>query len=281
MKNRSPLGRGLESLIPKNESISKVITELDISDIQPNPEQPRKSFDQDSLNDLVESIRSKGVIQPLIVSKYNEKYIIIAGERRWRAAGLAGLKKVPVVVKDLKNDQEKLELAIIENIQRENLTPLELSKAYKSLMEKYGYTQEQVAAVVGKSRSAVANNIRLLSLPSEVIDAMEKSMITEGHARALLGLETTVEIKTALKEILQKKLNVRQTENLIKKLKNNTKEKKENEKSVFLQSIENELEKQLQTRVEIKTRKKGGTIEIKYSTQEELDRIINNLRGEQ
>ncbi len=280
MKSRSPLGRGLESLIPKNESVSKVITELNISDIQPNPEQPRKHFDQDSLNDLVESIRSKGVIQPLIVSKYNEKFIIIAGERRWRAAGLAGLKKVPVVVKDLKDEQEKLELAIIENIQRENLTPIELSKAYKNLMEKYGYTQEQVAAIVGKSRSAVANSIRLLSLPPEALDAMEKSLITEGHARALLGLETDDEIKIALKEILQKKLNVRQTESLIKKLKNNTKEKRHVEKSVFLKNIENELEKQLQTRVEIKSRKNGGTIEIKYSTQEELDRIINNLRGE-
>lgn len=282
MKNKSPLGRGLESLIPKNEAGSKSIVELDISDIQPNPEQPRKSFDRDSLQELVESIKSKGIIQPLVVGKFENKFILIAGERRWRAAGLAGLKKVPVVVRDIKDDQEKLELAIIENIQRENLNPTELAAAYKNLMEKYGYNQEQVAAVVGKSRSAVANSMRLLSLPHEILKALEKGSISEGHARALLGLGDKETVLEVFRKILQKKLTVRQTEDLIKKLNkgSNTQPEKEG-KSIFIKNIEEELENYFHTKVEVKHKKTGGTIEIKYSTQDELNRIINELRGEE
>lgn len=280
MKHNKPLGRGLESLIPKSESSEKNITSLDITDIHPNPEQPRKVFDQESLKDLVESIKSKGVIQPLIVSKYGDKYIIIAGERRWRASGLAGLKRVPVVIKDLSDEQEKLELAIIENIQRENLRPLELARAFKNLMEKYGYTQDQVAVVVGKSRSAVANSMRLLSLPAEVISALDKGYVSEGHARTLLALEDKDLIVHALQEILRKKLTVRQTESLIKKLKNSSKEKAVSEKSIFIKSIENEMEDFLKAKVEVKERKNGGVIEIKYTSQDELQGIINNLRGE-
>ncbi|TYB37315.1 MAG: ParB/RepB/Spo0J family partition protein [Flexistipes sinusarabici] len=281
MKNKSPLGRGLESLIPKNEAESKNVAELDISDIQPNPEQPRKSFDRESLQELVESIKSKGVIQPLIVGKFEDKFILIAGERRWRAAGLAGLKKVPVVVRDIKDEQEKLELAIIENIQRENLNPPELATAYKNLMEKYGYSQEQVAVVVGKSRSAVANSLRLLSLPPEILKSLEKGSISEGHARALLGLNDKETILEVFRKILQKKLTVRQTEDLIKKLNKGSNIQPEKEdKSVFIKDIEEELENYFHTKVEVKHKKNGGTIEIKYSTQDELNRIINELRGE-
>jgi len=281
MKNKSPLGRGLESLIPKNEAESKNVVELDISDIQPNPEQPRKNFDRESLQELVESIKSKGVIQPLIVGKFEDKFILIAGERRWRAAGLAGLKRVPVVVRDIKDEQEKLELAIIENIQRENLNPPELATAYKNLMEKYGYSQEQVAVVVGKSRSAVANSLRLLSLPSEILKSLEKGSISEGHARALLGLNDKETILEVFRKILQKKLTVRQTEDLIKRLnKGSNTQPKNEEKSVFIKDIEEELEDYFHAKVEIKHKKKGGTIEIKYSTQDELSRILNDLRGE-
>jgi len=282
MKNKSPLGRGLESLIPKNEAESKSVVELDISDIQPNPEQPRKNFDRESLQELVESIKSKGVIQPLIVGKFENKFILIAGERRWRAAGLAGLKKVPVVVRDIKDEQEKLELAIIENIQRENLNPPELATAYKNLMEKYGYNQEQVASVVGKSRSAIANSLRLLSLPSEILKSIEKGSISEGHARALLGLTDKETIMEVFRKILQKKLTVRQTEDLIKKLnKGSNNQPKKEDKSVFIKNIEEELENYFNTKVELKHKKNGGTIEIKYSTQDELNRIINELRGEE
>ncbi|WP_273265937.1 ParB/RepB/Spo0J family partition protein [Flexistipes sinusarabici] len=281
MKNKSPLGRGLESLIPKSEAETKNVVELDISDIQPNPQQPRKNFDRESLNDLVESIKSKGVIQPLIVGKFENKFILIAGERRWRAAGLAGLKKVPVVVRDIKDEQEKLELAIIENIQRENLNPHELAAAYKNLMEKYGYSQEQVAAVVGKSRSAVANSLRLLFLPTEILKSLEKGSISEGHARALLGLNDKETILEVFRKILQKKLTVRQTEDLIKKLnKGSNIQPKKEDKSVFIKDIEEELENYFHTKVEVKHKKNGGTIEIKYSTQDELNRIINDLRGE-
>ena len=194
MNNKKrPLGRGIEALIPKNTE-TKPVTEIDIVDILPNNDQPRKSFDKDKLNELVESIRQKGVIQPILVHKEGRRYIIIAGERRWRAAGLAGLKKIPAVVKEINTEKERLELAIIENIQREDLNSVELAKAYKSLIDTYGYTQEKLATHMGKSRSSIANTIRLLNLPNEVLDAIKSEKISEGHARTLITLDSVDEI---------------------------------------------------------------------------------------
>ena len=284
MNNKKrPLGRGIEALIPKNTE-TKPVTEIDIVDILPNSDQPRKSFDKEKLDELVESIRQKGVIQPILVHKEGRRYIIIAGERRWRAAGLAGLKKIPAVVKEINTEKERLELAIIENIQREDLNSVELAKAYKSLIDTYGYTQEKLATQMGKSRSSIANTMRLLNLPDEVLDAIKSEKITEGHARTLITLDSVDEILSILKEIIKKKLSVRETEKLINSIKNKDKDQqkknKEDDKNIFIEKIQNELEGLFKTKVNIKHKKKGGTIEIKYSSGDDFERIITALRGE-
>lgn len=277
---KSPLGRGLESLIPKGESTQKAPVEIDITDIIPNSEQPRQKFDSEKLMELAESIKSKGLIQPIIVSKQGDKYIIIAGERRWRACGLAGLKKIPVIVKNINDDKERLELALIENIQREDLNPVEVAVTYKNLIEKFGYTQEELSKIVGKSRSAVANILRLLKLPKEVISALSENEITEGHARALLGLEEKDDILNIFRIVLRRKLSVRETERLIQRVKKGE-IKKENfqERDIFIDALEKEFEEFFKTKVNIKTKKSGGTIEIKYMSNDELNTILEMIRG--
>jgi ParB family chromosome partitioning protein len=279
---KNPLGRGLESLIPKDNSVNKKgPVELDITDIIPNEKQPRRIFDSEKLNELAESIKSKGLIQPIVVTKHEDKYLIIAGERRWRACGLAGLKKIPVIIKDINDEKERLELALIENIQREDLNPIEVANAYKSLMEKFSYTQEELSKIVGKSRSAVANILRLLKLPHEITEALSKNIISEGHARALLGLDDHLKVMEAFNTVVKKKLSVRETENLVKRIKTSPVKKMENSGAdIFVESIKKEFESFFKTKVNIRTGKKGGTIEIKYSSNEELDTIINHLRGQ-
>ncbi|MDK2791754.1 MAG: ParB family transcriptional regulator, chromosome partitioning protein [Deferribacteres bacterium] len=279
---KNPLGRGLESLIPKDNSVNKKgPVELDITDIIPNEKQPRRIFDSEKLNELAESIKSKGLIQPIVVTKHEDKYLIIAGERRWRACGLAGLKKIPVIIKDINDEKERLELALIENIQREDLNPIEVANAYKSLMEKFSYTQEELSKIVGKSRSAVANILRLLKLPHEITEALSKNIISEGHARALLGLDDHLKVMEAFNTVVKKKLSVRETENLVKRIKTSPAKKMENSGAdIFVESIKKEFESFFKTKVNIRTGKKGGTIEIKYSSNEELDTIINHLRGQ-
>jgi ParB family chromosome partitioning protein len=279
---KNPLGRGLESLIPKDNSVNKKgPVELDITDIIPNEKQPRRIFDSEKLNELAESIKSKGLIQPIVVTKHEDKYLIIAGERRWRACGLAGLKKIPVIIKDINDEKERLELALIENIQREDLNPVEVANAYKSLMEKFSYTQEELSKIVGKSRSAVANILRLLKLPHEITEALSKNIISEGHARALLGLDDHLKVMEAFNTVVKKKLSVRETENLVKRIKTSPAKKMENSGAdIFVESIKKEFESFFKTKVNIRTGKKGGTIEIKYSSNEELDTIINHLRGQ-
>lgn len=277
---KSPLGRGLESLIPKGESTQKSPVEVDITDIIPNSEQPRQKFDSEKLVELAESIKSKGLIQPIIVTKQGEKYVIIAGERRWRACGLAGLKKIPVIVKDINDDKERLELALIENIQREDLNSVEVAVAYKNLIEKFGYTQEELAKIVGKSRSAVANLLRLLKLPKEVINSLTENEITEGHARALLGLEEKDDILNVLRIVVKRKLSVRETERLIQRVKKEGIKKESFQKrDVFIDALEKEFEEFFKTKVNIKQKKNGGTIEIKYTSNDELNTILEMIRG--
>jgi len=277
---KSPLGRGLESLIPKGESTQKAPVEVDITDIIPNSEQPRQKFDSDKLIELAESIKSKGLIQPIIVTKQGEKYVIIAGERRWRACGLAGLKKIPVIVKDINDDKERLELALIENIQREDLNSVEVAVAYKNLIEKFGYTQEELAKIVGKSRSAVANLLRLLKLPKEVINSLSENEITEGHARALLGLEEKDDILNVFRIVVKRKLSVRETERLIQRVKKGGIKKESFQKrDVFIDALEKEFEEFFKTKVNIKQKKNGGTIEIKYTSNDELNTILEMIRG--
>jgi len=277
---KSPLGRGLESLIPKGESTQRSPVEVDITDIIPNSEQPRQKFDSEKLIELAESIKSKGLIQPIIVTKQGEKYVIIAGERRWRACGLAGLKKIPVIVKDINDDKERLELALIENIQREDLNSVEVAVAYKNLIEKFGYTQEELAKIVGKSRSAVANLLRLLKLPKEVINSLTENEITEGHARALLGLEEKDDILNVLRIVVKRKLSVRETERLIQRVKKGAIKKESfQERDVFIDALEKEFEEFFKTKVNIKQKKNGGTIEIKYTSNDELNTILEMIRG--
>lgn len=277
---KSPLGRGLESLIPKGESTQKAPVEVDITDIIPNSEQPRQKFDSDKLIELAESIKSKGLIQPIIVTKQGEKYVIIAGERRWRACGLAGLKKISVIVKDINDDKERLELALIENIQREDLNSVEVAVAYKNLIEKFGYTQEELSKIVGKSRSAVANLLRLLKLPKEVINSLSENEITEGHARALLGLEEKDDILNVFRIVVKRKLSVRETERLIQRVKKGgIKKESFQERDVFIDALEKEFEEFFKTKVNIKQKKNGGTIEIKYTSNDELNTILEMIRG--
>ncbi|ADD69726.1 parB-like partition protein [Denitrovibrio acetiphilus DSM 12809] len=278
---KNPLGKGLESLIPKAESTRTIINEIDIADIKPNPEQPRKVFDEEALSELTDSIRRNGVIQPLVLAAGEEEgeYIIIAGERRWRAAGLAGLRRVPAVVRVLTHETEKLELALIENIQREDLGPLELARAYKNLMDTHDYRQEDVADVVGKSRSAVANTIRLLGLPEKVIMALEEGLISEGHARALIGLDEKKAVEILFK-IIDNSLSVRDVEKLVSKKEREQIMHKEEDENIFVMSLKAEMEEFFRTKIEIKPGKKGGTINIRYSSDDDLDRIIKTIRGE-
>jgi len=279
MIKKSPLGRGLDSLIPKSND-TKSVMELDITDVVPNRNQPRTSFDDEKLLELANSIREKGIIQPLIVTySDNGKYQIIAGERRWRAAGIAGLKKVPVIIKSVKNDKEKLELALIENIQREDLNPVEIAKAYKFLMESYDYTQEQLSQIVGKNRSTVANSLRLLNLHPKILDSLSQNLITEGHARSLIGVEESIALQV-LQKIIDKNLSVREVEALVKKINNPKKQSNSDEKDIFLKTIEDELEEIFLTKVSIKPSKKGGKIELTYKNNDQLNKILTVLRGE-
>ncbi|MCX8083301.1 MAG: ParB/RepB/Spo0J family partition protein [Calditerrivibrio sp.] len=278
MIKKSPLGRGLDSLIPKNTD-SRSILEVDISDIIPNQNQPRTVFDEEKLLELAQSIKEKGIIQPLIVVSTNGKYQIIAGERRWRAAGLAGLKKIPVIIKNINEEKEKLELALIENIQREDLNPVELARAYKSLLEKYHYTQEQLAQIVGKNRSTIANTLRLLTLHHKILEALSQNLISEGHARTLVGIEPSMALQL-LQKILDKNLSVRELEKLVKHVTKSQENTKKKELDLFLDSIKKEIEDIFQAKVNIKPSRKGGKIELVYRNDKELNRIISLLRGE-
>lgn len=287
---KNPLGRGLESLLPGASTAKKPerntgVQKLDISLIKANREQPRKYFNDEALNDLVESIKEKGIIQPIVVTPEGEdNFIIIAGERRWRAAGLAGLREIPVIVREVNSESERLELALIENIQRENLNCLETAKAYQELLDRYSYRQEDVAKTIGKSRSSIANTLRILNLPAKAIEALAENLISEGHARALLGLKDEEMILEILARVIKNGLNVRDTEKLVSdvnkgKVIKKPSEPKENA-DVFLLSLQEELEAHFQAQIKIKNKKKGGTIEILYTSDDELDKIIKTIRGE-
>lgn len=291
-------GKGLETLIPQKNSgdsadkktevkvvekiVEKVVEkpgelELKLSDIVPNSEQPRKDFDEDALTELAESIRQFGVLQPLLVQKKGKFYEIIAGERRWRAAKIAGLKKVPVIIKDF-TDLETVEISLIENIQRENLNSIEEAYAYKRLIEEFHLKQDEVAERVSKSRAAVTNSMRLLKLDERVQKMLVEDMIASGHARALLSLEDPeLQYQTAQK-VFDEKLSVRETEKLVKKILNPKKiqEKPADEQmNAVYERMEERLKGIVGTKVAI-SRGKGnkGKIEIEYYSQEELERIL-------
>ena len=281
---RRGLGKGLDALIPGNYQTEPAGNSqfIPVDQIFPNPSQPRMEMDDISLEELANSIREHGIIQPLILTKDDgyDRYTLIVGERRLRAAKLVGLESVPAVVRQA-NDQERLELALIENIQRENLSPLESAQAYLKLQEEFGLTQDQVAERVGKSRVAVTNIIRLLKLPKEARKALNEGKISEGHARALLGLVSSQAQLAALQTILRNEMNVRQAEELVRKL-SGTKPKPlidKPPKSAEVKSLEARLRERLGTKVSLNNTESGGTIVIHYYSEEELESLLNQILG--
>lgn len=304
MAPKRGLGRGLSNLIPtddttedvspkaskqtktgavtKTEVVKKVEQTLNINRIEPNKNQPRKEFNEDALQELADSIKQFGVIEPLVVVKRKGYYELIAGERRWRAARLAGLKEVPVVIKDY-DDQEIVEIALIENIQREDLNPIEEAHAYERLIQEFNLTQDEVAERVSKSRTTVTNALRLLKLTEKVQQMLIDDMLSTGHVRALITItEPQLQYETAM-YIFDKKLSVRETESYVKKLlnkkpKEKTSEKEDPELSFLYKAIENRLKESLGTKTTIKAKTKdSGKIEIEYYSQEDLERITQLL----
>ncbi len=279
MAKRSGLGKGLDALIPTEFNIPTTPAEMyvPISMIVANPRQPRETMNEDDLQDLANSIREHGIIQPLIVTleSHTGIYTLIAGERRLRAAQLVGLEKVPVIVRTA-SDQERLELALIENVQRSDLSPLETGAAYHKLAQEFNLSHEQIANRVGKSRVSVTNTLRLLSLPEKVKKALSSGEITEGHARAILGLPTEQGQLAALQTVVANGFNVRQTEDLVRKL-SGVKPPNHIEQPVdpIIKEIEDQLRGKLGTKVLLKQGEKGGTLTIHYFSNEELTQIIN------
>lgn len=284
---KTGLGKGLDSMIPPKAtskaakdksavSLKTGETILKINEVEPNRKQPRKFFDEEALKELSESIRQHGIVQPLVVAKQKDYYEIIAGERRWRAAKMAGLKEVPVVIKDY-SPQEIMEVALIENIQREDLNPVEEARAYQNLIREYNLKQEEVAERVSKSRSAVTNSLRLLKLCDEVLDMLVEEKITSGHARALLALEDKEQQLSIAERIVKEKLNVRDIEKLVKNINHPVKKapKKELKNDFVYRDMEEKLKQKIGTKVKInrKTEDKGK-IEIEYYSQDELEKIV-------
>jgi ParB family chromosome partitioning protein len=275
---KATLGRGLDALLPK-ENREPGLTLVSIHEIRPNTRQPRKDFDDNTIAELTASIKEKGIIQPIVVRQAGSGYEIIAGERRWRAAQRAGIVKVPVVVKDA-TDMEALELALIENLQREDLNPIEEASGYQHLIEVYGLTHEEVSVQIGKDRSTITNHLRLLRLSEEAKRALIEGEITAGHARALLSLESISDANLVLQAIRKKKLSVRTTESLIR---NMSKEKRPGIKPVsadpYLERIADDLKGALSTQVRIIYNKGKGRIEIDYYSDDELERLLSALLG--
>lgn len=288
------LGKGLDALIPvsgdvkgnkksgaslEKEKGSETLVKITM--VEPNREQPRKTFDEEALNELAESIKQFGLLQPILVQDRKSYYEIIAGERRWRAAKIAGLKEVPVIIKDL-TDQEIVEISLIENIQRENLNPIEEAMAYKKLLNEFHLKQEEVAERVSKSRTAVTNSMRLLKLEEEVQKMVVEELITTGHARALLGIEDGEQQIACAQKIIDEKLSVRDIEKLVKNMNKPAKEKKaskEKNTDFIYQDIEEKLKLSLGTKVSVSAKENGtGKIEIEFYSNDDLERLLEILK---
>ena len=276
-KIKKGLGRGLSSLIGETK-VETRINKLSLSEIIPNRYQPRKNFDQDDLNDLANSIRERGVIQPIIVRKSetnNSKYEIIAGERRWLAAQKAGLHDIPVVVTDV-DDLKSLEFAIVENVQRNDLNPLEEAEGYKRLIDEFSYDQDKVSKFIGKSRSYITNSLRILSLPIEVLKFVEEKKITAGHAKILVGLDNA---EFVANKIIEKNLSVRQSENFVKIFKKRG-GSKPNHKDPNLVNLENSISSKIGLNVLIKNSKRNkGVISIEYKDLDQLNKLIDIIKN--
>ncbi|MCR5719196.1 MAG: ParB/RepB/Spo0J family partition protein [Lachnospiraceae bacterium] len=291
---RSALGKGLDGLIPNKiekkepektkelKANDKEVTYVKITKLQRNSNQPRKTFNDDSLQELSESIKIHGVIFPIYVQKRDDYYEIIAGERRWRAARLAGLKEVPVIINDSYTEQQIAEISLIENLQREDLNPIEEAMAYKSIMDEYNLKQDQVAERVSKSRATITNSLRLLKLTDKVQQMVVDKMISEGHARALLGVENSEEQYNLALRIFDERLSVREVEKIVKSMSKPKKPKKEKDKNLdaVYKDLEEKLKERLSTKVTITENGKGaGKLEIEFYNNEDLDRILDIING--
>jgi len=275
---KSNLGRGLDALIPKEERPGGFIV-ASINEIRPNSSQPRKEFDEETISELANSIKEKGILQPLVVRTVEKGYEIIAGERRWRAAQRAGVTRVPVIIKEA-SDREVLELALIENLQREDLNPIEEAVAYQHLIDEFEMTHEEVSRQIGKVRSTITNQLRLLKLPEEAKAALIAGDITAGHARAILSIESPAEAREALNAIQKQRLSVRNTEQLIKKMSKRPKKQLSTENDdIYLKQVVNELKNALSTQVRIVDKQGKGKIEIDYYSNDELERLTDILKG--
>jgi ParB family chromosome partitioning protein len=278
---RPALGRGLGALIPGGSpSERKGVMNLGIEEIRPDKSQPRRHFDEVHIEELAESIRSKGVLLPLIVRRSSEGYVLVAGERRWRAAQKAGLRELPVMVREV-SEKEAFELALIENIQREDLNPIEEAEAFKRLIEEHGLTQEELAARVGKDRSTVANALRLLRLPDAIKQAIVAGQLSMGHARALLAIPDEGDLRKAAEKVMAENLSVRAAEALVQRIKSKRlpREKREAHGSAQVKQLVEKLQRKLGAKVELKDKGGSGTLKIRYGTLQELDRVLAVILG--
>ena len=275
MARKKGLGKGLGALLPEIEEKVKEedVQEMSLNEIEPREDQPRKTFDPKSLENLKESIEEHGILQPILIRKAQDKYEIIAGERRFRAAKLAGLTKVPVLLREL-DDNSVDEISLIENIQREDLNPIEEAQAYQQLMNKYSYTQQDLSDRLGKSRSYIANNLRLLKLDEKSIEYLQNGEITSSQGRTLLSIKDMKEREEYLKKLLEKTVNIRDVENVARKTSANKKKE-----DPFKKDLENKLLEIFGTKVQIQPKRKGGKIEIEYHDLEDLERIITIMEG--
>jgi ParB family chromosome partitioning protein len=285
MSRRRSLGKGLDALIPSTEGATtesgERIYRLAIDRIQPNPRQPRKSFDGEDLQGLADSIAEHGVLQPLVVAQPEGEaaYLLIAGQRRLEAARLAGLSDVPVIVRQA-TEQQLLEWALIENLQREDLNPIEAAHGYQQLVDDFGMSHDAIAARVGKSRSAISNTVRLLKLTDKTTQAIVDGEISEGHGRALLGLDSPKAQDAAMQTVVKRGLNVRQTEDLVRKLTGQRKPRKQDtSRSPEETAVEEDLRQALGTKVSLRRTRSGGTITLHFYSDEELEALIDRLTG--
>lgn len=274
MVKKTGLGKGMGALLTVVEDERSSYFLCPIEEIKPHRSQPRKTFSNEKLEELAASIREKGIIQPLVVRKKSDHYELIAGERRWRAAQKAGLREVPVVIQDV-SDDTALEMALIENIQREDLNAVEEAEAYHALLDNFDLSQEELAKRVGKDRSTVANSLRLLRLPAEIKRDIVEDRLTMGHARALLALDEPEQMKRAREEIIKEHLTVRGAEGLVKRLKSNRTSPAKAQPDPHLTDLADRLKRHFKARITIRQTGKGGKIEISYHNQEELSRIID------
>ena len=277
---KKALGKGLGVFLPDDYGILKDerYAELDIEEVSPNPLQPRMRFDPGSIEELARSMKESGVIQPILVVAEGETYKIIVGERRWRAAQKAGLKKIPVLIRQIPKERQ-LEISLVENLHREDLNPLEIAHVYQRLIREQDYTQEEIAARVGKDRTSVSNYLRLLNLPEPVQDYLSENKISMGHARALLALEDAESQIALAREIVRQNLTVRDVENLISRRKGSRSAARKPESDADLRAVEEELVKALGTKVTIAGNRKKGTIKISYFSLDDLNRIYGKIKG--